>query len=41
MTFGYNANAALSTNPADLRDYAMQFVRELNLKRDVVGKARA
>ncbi len=38
MTFGYNANVALNTNKADLRDYAMQFLTILNLKRDLVGK---
>lgn len=39
MTFGYNANVALSTTKADLRDCAVQFLTVLNLKRDLVGKA--
>lgn len=38
MTFGYNANVALSATKADLRDHAVQFLTVLNLKRDLVGK---
>jgi hypothetical protein len=36
MTYGYNANVALNTNQADLRDQAVMFLNRLLHKRDNV-----
>jgi hypothetical protein len=36
FTYGYNANVALNTSVADLRDYALAFLNFVSLRRSTV-----